>query len=116
MISSNRTGFWINEDIEARRRAGILPDDASYRLWLNARAVEKQRMLDALFAGGFLPGTCSSCARPTSRIGPTPGPSSVGERAAVGPVGSRLVRRSYSCVVAGSGAMPSSRSSMDAQR
>jgi len=49
-------GFWINEDIEARRRAGILPDDASYRLWLNARAVEKQRMLDALFAGGFLPG------------------------------------------------------------
>ena len=49
-------GFWINEDIEARRRAGILSDDASYRSWLNARAVEKQRMLDALFAGGFLPG------------------------------------------------------------
>ncbi len=47
-------GFWINEDIEARRRAGIL-DDGSYHSQLADRAREKQKMLDALFAEGFMP-------------------------------------------------------------
>lgn len=48
-------GFWINEDIEARHRAGILPDELSYQRQLAARAIEKQKMLDALFAEGLLP-------------------------------------------------------------
>src|SRR5579864_1734174 len=48
-------GFWINEDIEARRRAGTLPDEASYHEQHRARIAEKQKMLDALFAEGLLP-------------------------------------------------------------
>jgi 4-alpha-glucanotransferase len=48
-------GFWIHEDIEQRRRAGLLPDEASYRAQLAGRAVEKQKMLDALLAEGRLP-------------------------------------------------------------
>jgi 4-alpha-glucanotransferase len=48
-------GFWLGEDIEARRRAGVLPDEAGYRDRLAARAAEKQKMLDALFAEGLLP-------------------------------------------------------------
>jgi len=49
-------GFWIGEDIEARRRVGLLPDDPSYREQLRLRAVEKQKMLDALLEAGLLPG------------------------------------------------------------
>ncbi len=41
-------GFWINADIEARHRAGVL-DDASYQGQLQVRAQEKQKMLDRLF-------------------------------------------------------------------
>jgi 4-alpha-glucanotransferase len=48
-------GFWIGEDIEARRRAGTLPDEASYRERLAARAAEKQKMLNALLAEGLVP-------------------------------------------------------------
>ena len=48
-------GFWIGEDIEARRRAGVLTDDAGYREQLRMRAAEKQKMLDALAAAGLLP-------------------------------------------------------------
>jgi 4-alpha-glucanotransferase len=48
-------GFWIGEDIESRRRAGMLPDEASYREQLAVRAAEKQKMLDVLFAEGLLP-------------------------------------------------------------
>ena len=48
-------GFWENRDIEARRRAGVLPDEGSYREQLSARAVEKQRMLDVMFASDLLP-------------------------------------------------------------
>jgi 4-alpha-glucanotransferase len=47
-------GFWINEDIEARRRAGIL-DDAGYSAQIAGRAREKQKMLDVLFAAGLMP-------------------------------------------------------------
>jgi 4-alpha-glucanotransferase len=48
-------GFWKNEDIEARRRAGVLGDEENYRGQLAARASEKQKMLDLLFASGLLP-------------------------------------------------------------
>ena len=48
-------GFWIHEDIDARHRAGILPDEQSYLRQLAARSIEKQKMLDALFAEGLLP-------------------------------------------------------------
>jgi 4-alpha-glucanotransferase len=48
-------GFWLGEDIDARRRAGVLPNEASYRDRLAARAAEKQKMLDALFTEGLLP-------------------------------------------------------------
>ena len=48
-------GFWTNRDIEARRSAGLLPDEASYRGQLAGRAHEKQKMLDALHRTGLLP-------------------------------------------------------------
>jgi 4-alpha-glucanotransferase len=48
-------GFWTNADIEARRAAGALPDDASYRQQIAERAREKQKMLDVLFALSLLP-------------------------------------------------------------
>lgn len=48
-------GFWICADIEARRRAGIIPDDRSYTAQRATRASEKQKMLDLLFRHGLLP-------------------------------------------------------------
>jgi 4-alpha-glucanotransferase len=48
-------GFWRNEDIEARWRAGVLGSEENYRNQLAARAREKQKMLDLLFASGLLP-------------------------------------------------------------
>lgn len=51
-------GFWGNQDIEARRSAGILADDASYRAQLSGRITEKQKMLDVLAAEGLLPDWC----------------------------------------------------------
>ncbi len=48
-------GFWTNRDIEARRNAGLLPDDESYRGQLASRAIEKQKMLDAMHLTGLLP-------------------------------------------------------------
>jgi 4-alpha-glucanotransferase len=48
-------GFWLGEDIEARRRAGVLSDEASYREQLRVRGLEKQKMLDALLREGLLP-------------------------------------------------------------
>jgi len=47
-------GFWISADIEARRAAGTIDDDAR-RSQSEARAVEKQKMLDALFEAGLMP-------------------------------------------------------------
>ena len=47
-------GFWINEDIEARKRAGIV-DEGGYRSQLADRAREKQKMLNALFQEGLMP-------------------------------------------------------------
>jgi 4-alpha-glucanotransferase len=48
-------GFWIGRDIEARRAAGLLPDDGVYRGMLEERAVQKQRMLDMLNGLRLLP-------------------------------------------------------------
>ncbi|MCC6857846.1 MAG: 4-alpha-glucanotransferase [Bryobacterales bacterium] len=48
-------GFWSNEDIEARRRAGILPDEQSYRAQLEQRGREKQALLDLFFRHRLLP-------------------------------------------------------------
>jgi 4-alpha-glucanotransferase len=48
-------GFWIHEDIEARRRAGMFHDDAAYQEQLFARRSDKQRMLDTLRSLDLLP-------------------------------------------------------------
>src|SRR5262249_9425777 len=48
-------GFWINADIEARHRLGLLHDEAGYQLQLAERARDKQMMLDLLFRLGLLP-------------------------------------------------------------
>jgi len=54
-------GFWTGEDIEARRRAGLLYDE-DYRAQLATRAADKQKILDALRAAGLLPGWFPSSA------------------------------------------------------
>ncbi len=48
-------GFWLNRDIEARHNAGLLGDGDAYRTQLEARAADKQKILDALFKAGLLP-------------------------------------------------------------
>jgi 4-alpha-glucanotransferase len=48
-------GFWINEDIEARHRLGLLQDEAGYRAQLADRARDKQLMLDLLRRYDLLP-------------------------------------------------------------
>lgn len=48
-------GFWAGEDIEARRRVGMFPDDATYLAQVEARLLEKQRMLDLLHQHELLP-------------------------------------------------------------
>ncbi len=48
-------GFWLGADIEARRHAGVLANDRARRAQLDARAGEKQHLIDALFAAGLLP-------------------------------------------------------------
>ena len=48
-------GFWIGRDIEARRSAGLLPDDATFRQMLADRLREKQKMLDVLVELQLLP-------------------------------------------------------------
>ena len=51
-------GFWTGADFEARRAAGFL-DEAGLRTQTAARAVEKQKMLDVLFALGLIPARLS---------------------------------------------------------
>jgi 4-alpha-glucanotransferase len=48
-------GFWSNRDIDARRDAGLFPDDGAYRRMLDDRAREKQKMLDLLLDVQLLP-------------------------------------------------------------
>lgn len=47
-------GFWLGRDIEARRAAGRLTD-SQYREALEARSLDKQRLLDLLFRLELLP-------------------------------------------------------------
>ncbi|HTS48189.1 MAG TPA: 4-alpha-glucanotransferase [Bryobacteraceae bacterium] len=48
-------GFWLGRDIEARRAAGLLPEESSYRKMTEERAGEKQRILDVLHELHLLP-------------------------------------------------------------
>ena len=48
-------GFWAGRDIEARRAAGMLPDETQYRRQQEERHTEKGRLLNALIRDGFLP-------------------------------------------------------------
>ena len=48
-------GFWTEEDIEARHRAGSFGSDEQYRGALRDRAAEKQKMLDVLHRLKLLP-------------------------------------------------------------
>jgi 4-alpha-glucanotransferase len=48
-------GFWLGRDIEARRAAGVLHDEANYAEQWSIRNQEKQRMLDVMFSLGLLP-------------------------------------------------------------
>lgn len=48
-------GFWAGRDIEVRRQAGILKDDALYEQQKRQRMEEKRRMIEALVRDGFLP-------------------------------------------------------------
>jgi 4-alpha-glucanotransferase len=45
----------LGRDIEARRGAGLLPDDATYRQMLTDRSREKQKLLDLLTDLKLLP-------------------------------------------------------------
>lgn len=48
-------GFWLGRDIEARRSAGVLPDENAYRTLQTERAADRQKLLDALLEAGHLP-------------------------------------------------------------
>ena len=48
-------GFWLGRDIEARRAAGLLPDEAAYQRQWAERAADKQKLLDLLHRLGLLP-------------------------------------------------------------
>ena len=48
-------GFWLGRDIEARRNAGLLPDDHAYRKMWDERNHQKQKILDLLSEHKLLP-------------------------------------------------------------
>jgi 4-alpha-glucanotransferase len=48
-------GFWLGRDIDARRDAGLLPDEGVYQSMLADRAREKQKLLDLLADLKLLP-------------------------------------------------------------
>lgn len=48
-------GFWAGRDIEARRSAGLLPDEHAYQRQWADRNTEKSRMIETLVRDGFLP-------------------------------------------------------------
>ncbi len=48
-------GFWIGRDIEARRDAGLLTDQASYGRLRYERGLQKQKLLDLLIGLKLLP-------------------------------------------------------------
>jgi 4-alpha-glucanotransferase len=47
-------GFWVGADIEARRAANAIDDEARRAQW-QSREQEKQKMLDVLFSQGLMP-------------------------------------------------------------
>ncbi|MGD0500166.1 MAG: 4-alpha-glucanotransferase [Bryobacteraceae bacterium] len=47
-------GFWTGADLDARREAGVLDEDG-WRRQVDARQIEKQKMVDALFEAGLMP-------------------------------------------------------------
>ncbi len=49
------SGFWTGRDIEARRAAGLLPSEQSYRDQLSDRGRDKQKMLDAFSKLDLIP-------------------------------------------------------------
>jgi 4-alpha-glucanotransferase len=48
-------GFWTGRDIDARREAGLLPDEGAYQSMRADRAREKQKLLDLLIGLKLLP-------------------------------------------------------------
>lgn len=48
-------GYWLGSDIEARRKAGLLLDEDSYRDLLRARLEEKHRLIEILHELKLLP-------------------------------------------------------------
>lgn len=48
-------GFWSGRDIEARRQAGVLPDNDSYLRTRKQRDLERQKILDLLHALHLVP-------------------------------------------------------------
>lgn len=48
-------GFWSGRDIEARRTAGLIPDEADYQRRRSERFEEKRKMIEALVRENFLP-------------------------------------------------------------
>jgi len=48
-------GFWTAKDIDARRAAGLLPDESAYHNMRADRAREKQKLLDCLHGLKLLP-------------------------------------------------------------
>jgi 4-alpha-glucanotransferase len=48
-------GFWAGRDLEVRRAAGLLPNQGWYGKQKAQRRQDKERLLDALIRGGFLP-------------------------------------------------------------
>ncbi len=57
------SGFWQAQDVEARRNAGLLPDDESYYRQLSDRFQDKQKILDRLHSLHLLPDNFPSNAQ-----------------------------------------------------
>jgi 4-alpha-glucanotransferase len=48
-------GFWLGRDIDARREAGLLPDEGAYQSMRADRAREKQKLLDLVIGLKLVP-------------------------------------------------------------
>ena len=62
-------GFWLGRDIDARREAGLLPDEGAYQSMRADRAREKQKLLDLLIDLKLLPDWFPRDAGAGSRAG-----------------------------------------------
>jgi 4-alpha-glucanotransferase len=61
-------GFWTGRDIEVRHARGLLQNEDGYRQQLAGRSVEKQRLLEALFAQNLLAGSFPRRAEQVPRL------------------------------------------------